>query len=116
MSADLDYEVSGDRLSPAVLFLHGFMGSSADRREVMRAMGDRFCIAVDLPGHGASLGTSQDNYTLEGATRAGGELESLAVPAFAIAGELDDKYAGISSRMSRPRQYTSLCLRVLWMD
>jgi pimeloyl-ACP methyl ester carboxylesterase len=31
--ADLNYEVSGDRRSPAVVFLHGFMGSSADWRE-----------------------------------------------------------------------------------
>jgi 2-succinyl-6-hydroxy-2,4-cyclohexadiene-1-carboxylate synthase len=70
MDAVLNYEVSGDRLSPAVLFLHGFMGSSVDWREVMGTMGDRFCIAVDLPGHGVSLGMSQDNYTIEGATRA----------------------------------------------
>ena len=29
IGADLNYEVSGDRRSPVVLFLHGFMGSSA---------------------------------------------------------------------------------------
>jgi 2-succinyl-6-hydroxy-2,4-cyclohexadiene-1-carboxylate synthase len=29
-----------------------------------------------------------------------GELEDLAVPALAVAGELDEKYAGISSRMA----------------
>jgi 2-succinyl-6-hydroxy-2,4-cyclohexadiene-1-carboxylate synthase len=71
MSADLNYEVSGDRLSPAVLFLHGFMGSSADWRGVMAALGDRtYCVAADLPGHGASLGLPPDTYTIEGATRA----------------------------------------------
>ena len=57
MVAVLNHEVSGDRRSPAVLFLHGFMGSSADWREVMAVIGDHtFRIAVDLPGHGASLG------------------------------------------------------------
>jgi 2-succinyl-6-hydroxy-2,4-cyclohexadiene-1-carboxylate synthase len=67
----LNYEVSGDRLSPTVLFLHGFMGSSADWRGVMTALGDRtFCIALDLPGHGASLGMAPDTYTIEGAARA----------------------------------------------
>ena len=71
MSPDLHYEVSGDHLSPAVLFLHGFMGSSADWREVMAVIGDHtFRIAVDLPGHGASLGLPPDAYTIEGATRA----------------------------------------------
>ena len=68
---NLNYEVSGDRRSPAVLFLHGFMGSSADWREVMAALGDRaFCVAADLPGHGASLGLSTEAYTIEGSARA----------------------------------------------
>jgi 2-succinyl-6-hydroxy-2,4-cyclohexadiene-1-carboxylate synthase len=67
----LNHEVSGDRRSPAVVFLHGFMGSSADWREIMAELGDRtFRIAVDLPGHGASLGMPQETYTIEGATRA----------------------------------------------
>jgi 2-succinyl-6-hydroxy-2,4-cyclohexadiene-1-carboxylate synthase len=71
MGAVLNHEVSGDRRSPAVLFLHGFMGSSADWRETMAMMGDQtFSIAVDLPGHGASLGLPPDTYTIEGATRA----------------------------------------------
>src|SRR5215213_9243477 len=68
---DLNYEVSGDRRSRAVLLLHGFMGSSADWRGVMSVIGDRaFCIAVDLPGHGSSLGLSPETYTITGATRA----------------------------------------------
>jgi 2-succinyl-6-hydroxy-2,4-cyclohexadiene-1-carboxylate synthase len=68
---DLNYETSGGRSSPTFLFLHGFMGSSADWREVMVMMGDRAsCIAVDLPGHGTSLGLPPDTYTMEGATRA----------------------------------------------
>ncbi|MBA2714597.1 MAG: 2-succinyl-6-hydroxy-2,4-cyclohexadiene-1-carboxylate synthase [Rubrobacteraceae bacterium] len=68
---NLNYEVCGDRRAPAVLFLHGFMGSSADWRDVMAAIGDRaFCIALDLPGHGASLGLAPDAYTIEGTARA----------------------------------------------
>src|SRR5215217_7311259 len=68
---DLNYEVSGDRRSRAVLLLHGFMGSSADWRGVMSVIGDRaFCIAVDLPGHGSSLGLSPETYTITGATLA----------------------------------------------
>jgi 2-succinyl-6-hydroxy-2,4-cyclohexadiene-1-carboxylate synthase len=67
----LNHEISGDRRSTAVVFLHGFMGSSADWREIMAMLGDRtFRIAVDLPGHGASLGMLQETYTIEGATRA----------------------------------------------
>jgi 2-succinyl-6-hydroxy-2,4-cyclohexadiene-1-carboxylate synthase len=95
IGADLNYEASGDRLSPALLFLHGFMGSSADWREAMGAMGDRaYCVAVDLPGHGASLGTSQDPYTIEGATRAvirtldGLEVVSPIVAGYSMGGRL----------------------------
>jgi 2-succinyl-6-hydroxy-2,4-cyclohexadiene-1-carboxylate synthase len=68
---NLNYEVSGDRRSPAVLFLHGFMGSSADWRGVTAALEDRaFCIAPDLPGHGTSLGLTTEAYTIEGSAQA----------------------------------------------
>ena len=41
-----------------------------------------------------------------------GELEGLAVPALAIAGELEEKYAGISSRMAgiNPRIESAIVL------
>jgi len=87
MGAFLNFEVTGDRRSPAVLFLHGFMGSSADWREVMAVLGDLFCIAVDLPGHGASLGLPPDTYTIEGATRAViRTLDGIEVPRSVVAG------------------------------
>src|SRR5215211_8762215 len=88
LPVDLNYEVSGDRRSLAVLFLHGFMGSSADWRRMMSALGDRaFCIAVDLPGHGSSLGLPPDTYEIEGATRAViNALDKLEVERPLIAG------------------------------
>jgi 2-succinyl-6-hydroxy-2,4-cyclohexadiene-1-carboxylate synthase len=92
---NLNYRVSGDRRSPAVLFLHGFMGSSADWREVMAALGDRaFCVAADLPGHGASLGLSTEAYTIEGSARAvintldRLDVEHLVVVGYSMGGRL----------------------------
>jgi 2-succinyl-6-hydroxy-2,4-cyclohexadiene-1-carboxylate synthase len=92
---NLNYEVSGDRRVPTVLFLHGFMGSSADWRGVMTALGDRtFCIAADLPGHGASLGLRQEAYTIEGSARAviqvldELEVEYLVVAGYSMGGRL----------------------------
>ena len=68
---NLNYQVYGDRRAPPVLFLHGFMGSSADWRDEMAAIGDlAFCIALDLPGHGASLELAPEAYTVEGSSRA----------------------------------------------
>jgi 2-succinyl-6-hydroxy-2,4-cyclohexadiene-1-carboxylate synthase len=68
---ELSYTLSGDAGVPAVLFLHGFMGSSADWREVTAALDGRFrCLTVDLPGHGDSIGLSSEAYTKAGAARA----------------------------------------------
>ena len=69
--AELNYTTSGRPRDPAVLFLHGFMGSSRDFSNIIAALEERFhCVAVDLPGHGASLGLPYPgSYTIEGATR-----------------------------------------------
>jgi 2-succinyl-6-hydroxy-2,4-cyclohexadiene-1-carboxylate synthase len=67
----LSHTVAGDPRRPAILFLHGFMGSAADWRGVMAALeGEYRCLAVDLPGHGASLGLPPDVYTIDGTARA----------------------------------------------
>src|SRR3712207_7270654 len=53
------------------LFRSGFMGSSEDWRDVVAALDERFyCVAPDLPGHGASLGLPPEDYTMGGTTRA----------------------------------------------
>lgn len=41
---------------PTLIFLHGFLGSSKDWLETIALLKDDFhCIAIDLPGHGASV-------------------------------------------------------------
>ncbi len=61
----------GRRQDPAVLFLHGFMGSSGDWAGVMDELENaHHCLAVDLPGHGASTGLDDRFYTMEGAAQA----------------------------------------------
>jgi 2-succinyl-6-hydroxy-2,4-cyclohexadiene-1-carboxylate synthase len=53
-----------------VLFLHGFMGRAGDWRGISTGLDERFFrMAVDLPGHGASLGMPRDRYTIGGAAR-----------------------------------------------
>ena len=67
---ELAYITAGDYRRSAVLFLHGFIGSSADWRGVMEALEDRFyCVAPDLPGHGSSVGLPSEAYTIEGTVR-----------------------------------------------
>jgi 2-succinyl-6-hydroxy-2,4-cyclohexadiene-1-carboxylate synthase len=66
----LGYTVSGAPHRPAILFLHGFLGSGADWADTISAFDERFCcVAPDLPGHGASLGLPPEHYTIGGTTR-----------------------------------------------
>ena len=69
-AAKLHFETAGERGSPPVVLLHGFMGSSSDWEKVIAGLEHRyFCIAVDLPGHGRSIGLPDDQvYTMEGAS------------------------------------------------
>jgi 2-succinyl-6-hydroxy-2,4-cyclohexadiene-1-carboxylate synthase len=84
----LNYTVSGDPGHPAVVFLHGFMGSGADWKDMISALDERFyCVAPDLPGHGTSLGLPSEAYTTEGAAHMLLDvLDRLEVPAAALAG------------------------------
>ncbi len=91
----LGRRLSGSPADPAVLFLHGFMGSSADWKDVVAAIGGRaFCIALDLPGHGASLGLAPESYTIEGSARAAIhaldelEVENPVIVGYSMGGRL----------------------------
>lgn len=54
-AVDLHWMAAGDPNNPALLFLHGFMGSLKDWRPVIDELSASFyCIAVDLPWHGDS--------------------------------------------------------------
>lgn len=49
---------------PALLFLHGFLGTGHDWLPTMRALSSSFrCIAVDLPGHGLTKVNNQHGTT-----------------------------------------------------
>lgn len=63
--------IAGPRDRAPVVFLHGFLGTAADWTEVMAALaGSCACWALDLPGHGASLGRPAADYAMAGAARA----------------------------------------------
>lgn len=84
----LSYTVSGDRERPAILALHGFLGSGADWGETIPALDERlYHIAPDLPGHGRSLGLPPQAYTIEGSARMlRGLLEGLKISRAVLAG------------------------------
>jgi 2-succinyl-6-hydroxy-2,4-cyclohexadiene-1-carboxylate synthase len=48
-----NYQIIGNKKSPKLLFLHGFMGDMTDWSEVVELLKDRYqCMILDLPGHG----------------------------------------------------------------
>jgi len=66
----LHYATTGSPDQPAMLFLHGFMGRSIDWAPIIEAVQDRaYCIAVDLPGHGASVDLTKEAYTMAATAR-----------------------------------------------
>jgi len=78
----LNHELHGDPARPRVILLHGFMGSVRDWDEVVRILKhDYCCLLVDLPGHGKSLDTADDAYTLAGAAREVAQIMQTAGPA-----------------------------------
>ena len=61
MTPPLAFEVSGPPTAPAVLLLHGFMGSRLDWVRVAEVLARTHrCIAVDLPGHGETGDTGTE--------------------------------------------------------
>ncbi|MEE8404567.1 MAG: alpha/beta fold hydrolase, partial [candidate division Zixibacteria bacterium] len=66
----LYYETQGDKQSPALLMLHGFLGSSKDWSEVTETLKEKFfCILPDLPGHGRTMPLADSDYTMQSAAQ-----------------------------------------------
>ena len=58
----LAYYCYGSTSAPALVLLHGFLGSAADWSALItRLKDDYFLIVIDLPGHGASQWQEQDD-------------------------------------------------------
>lgn len=59
------YETQGEKNSPPVLFLHGFLGNSESWNEIVDFLKNDFlCITVDLPGHGRTLPQDKSAYKI----------------------------------------------------
>ena len=66
----LYFESSGRINAPAIVMLHGFMGSSGDWKKIACKFSDKYrCIRIDLPGHGHSLNINKESYTIDNTAR-----------------------------------------------
>jgi 2-succinyl-6-hydroxy-2,4-cyclohexadiene-1-carboxylate synthase len=68
----LHWITSGNTDHPAIVFLHGFLGSGLDWEEIIRGLSDKFyCLAPDLPGHGRTAKSpNPEPYSMRGAAEA----------------------------------------------
>ncbi|MCM2272198.1 MAG: alpha/beta fold hydrolase, partial [candidate division Zixibacteria bacterium] len=68
--SQLRYRDTLEPTKPPVLLLHGFLGDARDWDEIIAEIGAEFrVIAVDLPGHGQSLGLPDVHYSIDGCAR-----------------------------------------------
>ncbi|NTU50619.1 MAG: 2-succinyl-6-hydroxy-2,4-cyclohexadiene-1-carboxylate synthase, partial [Desulfobulbaceae bacterium] len=58
---------AGTNQKPAILFLHGFLGSAEDWQEIIAQLASDFhCLAIDLPGHGNTVVSGgEESYRME---------------------------------------------------
>lgn len=70
-----NYQTFGKRENQPLLFLHGFIGSSSDWDTICNTLKNSYyCISIDLPGHGATTVTDDNDYTMENTANAVIEL------------------------------------------
>lgn len=86
MSLDLYFEENGDSNSPALVFLHGLLGSSRNWRSVSKSLSEEYhTLCFDLPNHGRS--SHQQNFSVnEMADSIFLQLEEMGVSKFIICG------------------------------
>ncbi len=111
-SPTLGHTVTGQDNRGAVLFLHGFMGSSSEWMGITETLdGDFRCVAVDLPGHGTSTSLPDETYTTEGAAEAVLEtLDGLEIPRAALVGYSMGGRLALYLALRRPDRFSGCFL------
>lgn len=62
---NLHFNLSGPTGKPVIIFLHGFLGSSADWDFMVRQFQAEYrCLRVDLPGHGQTQLANPEHYSM----------------------------------------------------
>ncbi len=90
----LNFHEWGNKSQPAMLMLHGFIGSGADWTTVAQALPEYHAIAPDLPGHGRSHSTRSAAFSMEAAADSvialldAQEIDRCALVGYSMGGRL----------------------------
>ncbi|MBW2601566.1 MAG: 2-succinyl-6-hydroxy-2,4-cyclohexadiene-1-carboxylate synthase [Deltaproteobacteria bacterium] len=97
LASSLHYETYGNPSAQPIVFFHGFMGNTKDWGDVISHLSNTYyCIAIDLPGHGKSLGLAEeDMYTFSGALDATVHImeHEQAIPATVVGYSMGGRFA-----------------------
>ncbi|KXH86907.1 2-succinyl-6-hydroxy-2,4-cyclohexadiene-1-carboxylate synthase [Sporosarcina sp. HYO08] len=110
---NIHVEIDGDEHLPAIVFLHGFTGSTATWRDVMRRLHGKYrMIAIDLTGHGqTSVPEEAARYAMEEQTA---DLEALfkllALDRFTLVGYSMGGRVALGYTVQYPKRVESLVL------
>lgn len=108
MKRALAYTVLNSQCDDTIVFLHGFMGAGRDWAAISEALPERRCIAVDLPGHGASVGLEDAAYTMSGAAQ--GVLDALATERCHLVGYSMGGRLALYLALEQPKRWRSVVL------
>ena len=101
----LKFQILGAKGGPALVCLHGFLGTGADwlpfAEEILRLRPDVQILLPDLPGHGESVSISPENFV----ERLTATLDSAAIPRAALAGYSLGGRLALSAALSQPDRF-----------
>lgn len=109
----LHYRSSGKPNFPAILFLHGFLGSGSDWQEIISVLPkDLHCVAPDLPGHGQTTKSSDpEAYSMSGTANAiEAMLDALKIGRCALVGYSMGGRLALYLALTRPQRWTRLVI------
>jgi 2-succinyl-6-hydroxy-2,4-cyclohexadiene-1-carboxylate synthase len=101
----LKFQILGQKRGPALVCLHGFLGTCADwlpfAEEILRLRPDVQILLPDLPGHGESVSIPTENFV----ERLAATLDSAAITRAALAGYSLGGRLALSAALSQPDRF-----------
>jgi 2-succinyl-6-hydroxy-2,4-cyclohexadiene-1-carboxylate synthase len=101
----LKFQIFGSKGGPALVCLHGFLGTGADwlpfAKEFLPLCPDVQILLPDLPGHGESVSFPPENFV----ERLAATLDSAAIPRAALAGYSLGGRLALSAALSHPDRF-----------